>query len=349
MFNTKYLPSYLITLGIIVVVGSYSNQVKKYFSGDDDEYEYDMIKTYLLNESPLYGNNRPKLWIHSKYEMNARVWKDFHSRNTHDLNQDYLHLTIKTIINHCGEDFNICLIDDNSFGKLLPNWDVELSTVAEPIKNYFRNLAMTQLLYIYGGMVVPNSFVCSKSLKSMYDEFIGNNKAFVCEMINNSSNIAMDKPTNRFIPSLEFMGSNKENPAMLELNEYIKFLYRDGHITKEHIFRGMVNQKCNELISKEKLHLVDGKYVGVKTNRNKPVLLEEICEEAYLDLHKDTLGIYIPSEDILNRTKYQWFANASAKHILESNMIIAKYLKASIMDTTNEYYKGKKERTVVTI
>ena len=82
MFNTKYLPSYLITLGIIVVVGSYSNQVKKYFSGDDDEYEYDMIKTYLLNESPLYGNNRPKLWIHSKYEMNARVWKDFHSRNT---------------------------------------------------------------------------------------------------------------------------------------------------------------------------------------------------------------------------------------------------------------------------
>lgn len=124
-----------------------------------------MIKNYLLNESPLYGYNRPKLWIHSKYEINSRKWKDFYSRNTTDLNQDYIHLTIKTIINHCGEDFNICLIDDDSFGKLLPNWDVDLMNMAEPRKSNYRAMGMAQLIYVYGGMTLPNSFVCLKNLK----------------------------------------------------------------------------------------------------------------------------------------------------------------------------------------
>jgi hypothetical protein len=271
MFNSKYLPGYLITLGLVVVVSSYSNFIKDKFKGDDNENE--MIKDYLLNESPLYGKNKPKLWIHSKYEMNARRWKDFYSRNTKDLNQDYLHLTIKTIINHNGDDFNICLIDDDSFSKLLPNWDIDLSNVAEPIKDYFRNLAMCQLLYTYGGMVVPNSLVCLKSLTPLYNEFI--------------------------------------------------------HF--------------------DKMRLINGNKIGVKTTRGKPILLEEICEEAYVDLHSDALGIYIPSDEILSRTKYQWIAYASIEQILQSNMIIGKYMKASITDTTNEYYTNKKERSVVTI
>ena len=347
MFNSKYLPGYLITLGLIVVVGSYSNFVKDKFKDDDKENE--MIKDYLLNESPLYGKNRPKLWIHSKYEMNARKWKDFYSRNTKDLNQDYLHLTIKTIINHNGDDFNICLIDDDSFSKLLPNWDIDLSNVAEPIKEYFRNLAMCQLLYTYGGMVVPNSMVCLKSLRPLYSEFVESKKPFVCEMINKTSNLEIEKPTHRFIPSLSFMGSNKSDPVLMELIEYIKLLYKDGHISKENQFKGMINQKCNEFIHFDKMRLINGNKIGVKTTRGKPILLEEICEEAYVDLHKDALGIYIPSDEILSRTKYQWIAYSTIEQILSSNMIIAKYLKASITDTTNEYYTNKKERTVVTI
>ena len=88
------------------------NQFKTdYFDTDD----YKLIEQYLLNDSPLYGYNRPKIWIHSKYELNARKWKDFQSRNSTDLNQPYIHATIKTIINHCGNDFNVCLIDDESF------------------------------------------------------------------------------------------------------------------------------------------------------------------------------------------------------------------------------------------
>ena len=50
---------------------------------------------------------------------------DFHSRNTNNLNQPYLHLTIQSIIDHCSNDFHICLIDDDSFSKLIPEWDIK--------------------------------------------------------------------------------------------------------------------------------------------------------------------------------------------------------------------------------
>ena len=175
MFNKKNIPLYILSIGVIFVVSSFSNKIKSSFESNNDE---ELIKQYLLNDSPLYGYNRPKLWIHSKYEVNSRKWKSFQSRNSMDLNQDYLHLTIKTIINHCGEDFNICLIDDESFEKLLPNWDVKIAHMAEPMKSHYRSLGMAQLIYVYGGMAVPNSLICMKNLKMFYDDSLKSNKPF---------------------------------------------------------------------------------------------------------------------------------------------------------------------------
>ena len=180
--NTKY---YIFMAVVVLVSGIFASKLKQSFETND---EYELIRKYLLNDSPLHGHNRPKLWIHTKYEINARKWKDFYSRNTTDLNQPYIHLTIKTIIDHCGDDFNICLIDDQTFSKLLPSWDIDISTLAEPIKSHFRELGLAQLIYYYGGMVVPNSFICKKNLKPLYDNGISGNKAFVCENTNHYTN-----------------------------------------------------------------------------------------------------------------------------------------------------------------
>ena len=117
MFESKNAFYYVFAIGIVFVTSFLANKVKTNLNDDDEDA---MIKKYLLNESPLYGFNRPKIWIHTKYEVNARKWKSFYSRNSTDLNQPYIHLTIKTIINHCGDDFNICLIDDETFSKLIP-------------------------------------------------------------------------------------------------------------------------------------------------------------------------------------------------------------------------------------
>lgn len=345
MFNSKNIPVYIASLGAIFVIGTLAKQIKNPLETND---EYEMIKNYLLNESPLYGYNRPKLWIHSKYEINSRKWKDFYSRNTTDLNQDYVHLTIKTIINHCGEDFNICLVDDDSFGKLLPNWDVDLMNMAEPHKSSYRAMGMAQLIYVYGGMTLPNSFVCLKNLKNFYDDNTAKHNFFVCEGINRTTNIANGSACN-FIPDITIMGAEKNNSTVLELVEHLKQQNRNGHFTDEYKFKGNVNYFCKEKIQEQKMSLVGGERIGIKTNKQKPVLIEDLCEEAYLDLHPHVVGIQIPSEDILKRTKYQWFAVMSSQQLLNSDMIISKYIKASINDTTNEYYKNNKQRCVVTI
>jgi len=347
MLNKKNLPTYIVALGVIFVVGTLSQRVKKSLDKDDD---YDMIKNYLLNESPLYGYNRPKLWVHSKYEKNSRKWKNFYSRNTTDLNQDYIHLTIKTIINHCGDDFNICLIDDESFGKLLPNWDVDMTGMAEPMRSNYRAMGMAQLIYVYGGMTVPNSLVCLKNLKNIYDENTTNNQAFVCEAINRTCNLKSNSGENTFIPSIDIMGaSNKNNNVILSLVESLKQMNMNGHFNDENKFQGTIGYMCKQLIDEQNLLLIGGESIGIKNNKKKPILLEDLCEESYLDLYPHVVGIYIPSDEILRRTKYNWLAVMNAEEVLNTNMIISKYLKASIQDTNNEYFSNLKTRSVVTI
>ena len=60
---------YLIALAIIGVASYFGNQLKDRLDTKEKD-EYEMIKKYLLNDSPLYGFNKPKIWIHSKYEVN---------------------------------------------------------------------------------------------------------------------------------------------------------------------------------------------------------------------------------------------------------------------------------------
>jgi len=346
MFTSKNISYYLFTVAVVFVVSYFANNFKQTFESND---EYDLIRKYLLNDSPLYGFNRPKIWIHSKYEVNSRKWKDFYSRNTTDLNQPYIHLTIKTIIDHCGDDFNICLIDDETFSKLIPSWDVDLSVVAEPMKSHFRELGMTQLVYFYGGMVVPNSFVCTKNLKSFFDDGVSNDKPFVCENVNRTVNNLKQKHKLLFVPDLFFMGANKNNETILELIEELKHRNKNHHFSSESDFVGDNAQWCLEAINNNKMNLVKGQRIGVKTDDRKTILLDNLMEEEYLKLSKDNVGIYIPSEEILNRNKYQWFAVLPSSELLKSNMIISKYLVSSLADNTDEYKQQNEIRSVVAI
>ena len=346
MSNSKNIVFYVLG-AITIIVGSYViGNFKKTLEPDD---EYDMIKKYLLNDSPLYGFNRPKLWIHTKYEVNSRRWKDFYSRNTTDLNQPYIHLTIKTIIDHCGEDFNICLIDDETFSKLIPSWDVNLNTMAEPMKSHFRQLGMAQLVYYYGGMVVPNSFICTKNLKSFYEDSIANGQPFVCEAVNHTLNNQHQKRKMLFVPDMYFMGAKRNDPIILELVEYLKSINRTPHFSSESDFVGQVSNWLIEQVRTQKINVIGGEMIGVKTDDRKAILLDNLMEEEYLKISPYSVGIYIPEDEILTRPKYQWFAVIPSEELLKTNMFVSKYLIASIVDTTSEYMKSNEIRSVTSI
>ena len=346
MFSSKNISTYAITITVILAASYLASKFNQSFQNND---EYDMIKKYLLNDSPLYGFNRPKIWIHSKYEINARKWKDFQSRNTTDLNQPYLHLTIKTIINHCGEDFNICLIDDESFSKLIPSWDIDLNKVAEPMKSQFRQMGMAQLVYYYGGMVLPNSFLCIKNLKSFYENGIANSRPFVCEQVNHTTNLKNQKFKLLFVPDLYVMGAVKNDPTILELIEYLKARNKTTLFNSEPEFVGDTSQWCLDAIKTQKLNLVGGELIGVKTQARKTILLENLMEEEYLDLSQKAVGIYIPADEILKRPKFQWFSVLSSEEVLKTNAIGSKYLMASILDSTDEYKKSSEIPSVVAL
>jgi len=346
LFSSKNTSTYFFTLGIVFVASYFANKFKQNFETND---EYELIKKYLLNDSPLYGHNRPKIWIHTKYEVNARKWKDFYSRNTTDLNQPYIHLTIKTIIDQCGKDFNICLIDDESFSKLLPSWDVDLNKVAEPNKAHLRELGILQLIYFYGGMTVPNSFVCTKNLKQLYETGIAWNKPFVCENINRNTNLLKSKGNKLFSPDLSFVGASKTDPVILELIEYIKSRNSSGHYSNQNEFIGDLSYWCETAIQNQKMNLQGAELIGVKNNQGKQILLENLMEEAYIQFHPDSYGILIPADEILRRPKYQWFAVLSSEAVLNTNAIVSKHLLSSIADSEDMYKQDNELRSVVTI
>lgn len=345
MFQSKNMNHYIFALVLIVGASYVGNKFKNYFV-ENKEVEYDMIKEYLLNDSPLYGFNKPKLWIHSKYELNARKWLDFQSRNNNNLNQPYIHLTIQSIIDHCSHSFHICLIDDETFSKLIPGWDIQLSTLADPMKSNLRTIGLMKIMHIYGGMVVPDSFLCTKNLLELYEENIASTKPFMCESLNRSVSMN-DKKRPVFVPDFYFMGSVKRDPTLGLIIDCLIENNQNGHFTNECKFIGESQRKCMDLINDGKVNIVDGKAIGIKTVKNQPILLEDLVEEKYLDIAGDSVGIYIPRDEILVRTKYQWFAVLSKAELLQSNMAIVKYIKASQVDASEHVNNTMKSVTSI--
>ena len=333
MFESKYVYKYLAAIAVLGVVSYYGDIIKRKMGNADDTDE--MIREYLLNESPLHGLNRPKLWIHSKYEINARRWKDFQSRNTNDLNQPYIHQTIKTIINQCGNDFNVCLIDDESFSKLIPSWDVKLANMAEPFKSQFREVAMLKLLYIYGGVVLPNSFICIKNVAPLYADTIEGQPFFAEELNRTTSNGCAG-----FVPGMQVMGARKACPVIKEIIAVMQERNRSNHFSNESKFVGQTAQMIAEHIKAGHATLVDGRLVGIKTTKGRQILIDDLMSEDFLDLDKNAYGIAIHADEVLSRSRYQWLAYLSTAELMKTKSIITKYLQASIVDSTNEYFSN---------
>lgn len=346
VFSTKNIHYYLLSVGVIFTASYFANKMKQPFETNDD---YEMIRNYVLNDSPLYGYNRPKLWIHSQYQVNSRKWNSFGSRNSTDLNQPYLHLVIQSIIDHCGDDFHICLIDDESFSKLIPSWDTDITNMAEPHKQLFRELAMMQILYHYGGMIVPNSFLCMKNLKPLYDKQTANNTAFVCESVNKSVDLIKHTKQPLFSASTYLMGSPKKHESLNEIIAYLENRNARSHFTDEYQFKNDVATYLGHMIEQNRLVLLDGAIVGVKTTKGKPIILDHLMEQQPLDLVPHIAGLYIPSDELLKRTKYQWFVALSEEDVLESECALTKLMLDTLSSSIKPPMIGDINRSVASI
>jgi hypothetical protein len=314
---------YIITLIILIAVGILYDKYKIKNKIDEDVDNYELIKKYLLNDSSLANAKRPILWVHLDYAENARHWYSFGSRKTNDLNQPYLYLSIASIINHCGQSFNVVLIDDNTFNKIIPGWTYEMERLPNPIKSYFRQLALSRILYNYGGLLVPSSFICMKNLIDLYNDGIQNVGMFVTEMVN--INVTAQYGVSNFYTTNCFMGCEKKNKSMLKLIEHIETLLSEDY-TDELAFKAKIQSICNKFVLEGKTNLVLGCDIGTKTRRGEAIVIDDLLGNTHINFKKDLYGVYVPSCEILKRTKFEWFARLSVYQVLESDTIVGKLL-----------------------
>ena len=326
MFDSKNFKNYILPISVLIAVSAFSGKFKNYFKSSEDS-DYDTIRKYLLNDSPLYGRNRPKIWIHSQYDVNARNWQSFQSRNTQEINQPYIIECIQSIINHCGNDFNICLIDDESFVKLIPGWSVNMDTLSSHHKAIYRHIGILNLIYHYGGMTLPNSFLCLKNLNSTYGQLAKEKKPFVFENINRTIDITQTKNPPLVVPDLHCIGAVKGDTTIHNLINELENSIKNGHISDEYRFKGQFSTWI--MNHADLFTIASSKVVGVMNSDSQIIPLEELLGESYINIHPDAAGILIPRDEILKRSKYQWFSVMPVENICDSNLAIGRYFVLS--------------------
>lgn len=320
-FKIKNYLNYIYAIIVLMIVWFLYNRYEEKRAREESPENYDALQKYLLNDASLADEKKPILWIPVTYEYNARNWLSFGSRSSFELNQPYMYLTVKSIINQCDESFRICLIDDDSFAKLIPGFHVNMKGISSPVVDYMRSLAMAKLLYIYGGMVVPPSFLCMRDLIDLYNMGTSDGKMFVCETVDRN----ITSTTHEFYADTSFMGAEKQCPVVKELIDFIQRTVSSDY-TAQSEFLGEFNRWCNSRAQKGQIKLIPGKLIGTKTMDDTTILVDNLLSNEYIDLYPQAYGIYIPAKEILNRRHYEWFARLSTKQVLESNVIICKYI-----------------------
>ena len=319
----KYFMGFLI----VIIIGQVYNKYKSQLglnTINDNNY---LINKYLLNgeddieDFDINIDQKPLLWVYYNTEYNSRKWKSFYSRSSYDLNQPYINFCINTIVEKCGDSFNIFLINDDSFSDIIPEWNISLSKIPDPIKTNYRTLAFCKLLYKYGGMVLPASFLCKKDLSSLYNNHISNNGIFTAEIQNDIfySDLKSTKP------SFTMLGSQINSNYMFDIIKNLE-INCSREYTNENKFLGTNEDILRKHINQKTMTVIDGKYIGTKTNENKVINIDNLLSDSYINFNDNMYGILIPSNEILSRTKYQWFAVSHLSDIIDSNYALSKHM-----------------------
>jgi hypothetical protein len=322
MMSPKLVAFYLV----IILAGVAYSRYTKSQEGNNISDDYNLIKKYLLNDKSLADTRKPFMWIFIDYEVNARNWSSWGSRNSNHLNQPYMYLCIRSIVEQCGGSFNVVLLDDAAFQRLLPTWTIKVQNMPFPLKQHLRDLAMAKVLHKYGGVTVPASFICLRDLKPVFNSLL---KGAGKTMFAGEFAARSDSPI-AFFPDSALMGCTKESPVMQQYIAYLEPLVTADY-TNEYEFLSQNDRWLYKQLVAEppQMSLLRGSLIGTKTTDGKPVVIEQLLGEEDVDFADDAYGIYVPADQILTRLAFQWFARLSPRQVLTSNTVVGKYLLLS--------------------
>jgi hypothetical protein len=322
-----------ITMLMLLALGYVYNQYRTRMDFKDQKRDLGLIQKFLIGEQTdnitiqdLGNIKKPILWIHIEYIYNSRNWSSFGSRSSHELNMPYIYLTLQTIVSKCGEDFHICILDDYSFQKLLPDYTVELDRVGDPVRTLLRNVALMKVLHTYGGILLENSFLCMKSLKPLQDTIDQTGRPIVGEFVNRSNSNSLEV----FSPSIKLIGCKRECPVIASYIDYLEVTNKRDY-TQAQQFEGTADKWLTDQVNRGSIEYILGETIGTRLN-NRPIIIDDLMIQTDLrdSLNDLTLMVYIDRDELLARTRYNWFLRLSPEQILNSRTTLAELFLISI-------------------
>ena len=317
----------IMSLLALALVGYMYNKFQESEKLSEQQHDRVIIEKYLINDDSILREQRPLVWVYIPREINARHWLSFYSRNTRDLNQPYLMLTLHSIIRQVGDSARVCLIDDDSFSKIIPGWTIDLNTLADPVRTHMRTLAIAKVLYNHGGILVPISFLATRPITELSSPIHGGATA-ECFVMEGPCRIITSEALTSF-PSHEFMGCLKGSLLMRELVGYLESLNSKDYTSEQDVL-GQVDRWLYQKSLSNSIQVVPACRVGVTDKHKKLVGVEGLLGSSYVDYCDCLAGIWIPSGEILRRNKYSWFARMSHEQIFDSNTELGRRLLVSL-------------------
>lgn len=301
----------LICLVLYLLYMLTDNYYKKLNKEIDKEFRNELvdIDEYFYSDEYITTSKRRKLWIHVPYEKNARNWINFGSRTSYEINCSYMILCIKSIIDKCGDSYDIVIIDDTNFNDLL-DIDIDVLKLSGALKEKYRELCLLQILHQYGGVIVPPTLFLKKTIKK-----IDNPDIWYVVEIYNTDKVSLLNTT----LSPVFTGSSPKNT---NLKKYIDYYSND---IKNDFGEQSLHFNVN-YIRKNNIPYVDGKIFGIRNKNNKLITLEELMENNTIQLCPQNIGLYIPHNELIKRTKFNWYCALNFEEVLKCNIFISYYM-----------------------
>ena len=297
---------------ILMLLGTLYRRYMDKMDFSKQENNYRLINKYLLEKS-----KKPIIWIHLDNEYNSMNWDSFYSRGNFKINVPYIHLAVQSIIRCCGDDCNVCLITDNSFEELLPNWSADLRKIGSPLKEKVRYLGLISLLHEYGGLLVPNSFLCVKNLAPLIESCKTENKSVIFENVNYYGN-------STFAVDPLFIGANRHHDTMEEFKNYLSRAISNDY-TAESIFLNDYSKWCQIKVNENKMVALNGEMIGVKQTNQAPVNIELLTSSEDIRFNPNMYGIFIPQKQLINRKNQKWFCYLSKEELVQSGLYISRF------------------------
>jgi hypothetical protein len=144
---------------------------------------------------------------------------------------------------------------------------------------------------------------------------------FVGEMLNKTTTSSQLL----YFPSTMFMGCLKKSETMLAYTNYLETVISQDFVDESTVV-GAYGRWCYEKSLQGEVGIIPANKLGILDADGVALTIDRLIQNTFIHLSGDVLGIYIPADDIIKRTAYNWFARLSAKQVLQSDTTIGKYL-----------------------